>query len=169
VVLAQRQQLVAQRQQAAWLEAEDRHAARREWRVGLYQTVEFGAGLIDQTGGEKGSSAAERAAPAHRLWYVHAIAAFDQHAQGGIEILALVIPIESIGEQHDLAAIRGAKGLRIDAKRIAPERGQRPFGADACEFLEQRAQHRAVVARIRQPRNARGEGSVMREITDQTI
>ena len=40
---AQRQQFVAQRQQAARLQADDRHAARGERRVGRDQPVEFGA------------------------------------------------------------------------------------------------------------------------------
>src|SRR5580704_2434214 len=130
VVLAQRQQLVAQREQAAWLEANDRNAARRERRVGLHQPVKLGSGLIDETRREEGAPAAEWTASAGRLRHMDAIAAFDQYAQRGVEILALVIAVEGVGEQHDLAAVGRAEGLGVHAERIAPERGQSALGAD---------------------------------------
>ena len=40
---------------------------------------------------------------------MHAISAFNQDTQGGVEILALIGPVEGIGEQHDLMAICGPK------------------------------------------------------------
>jgi len=48
LVRAQREQLVAQRQQTTRLQADDRHAARGERRVGRNQPVELGARLVDQ-------------------------------------------------------------------------------------------------------------------------
>ena len=45
---AQRQQLIAKRQQAAWLQADDGHATRGERRVGRDQPIELSAGVIDQ-------------------------------------------------------------------------------------------------------------------------
>ena len=50
VVLAQRGEFVAQGQQAARLEADDRHAAGGEGREGGDETVELGPGFIDETG-----------------------------------------------------------------------------------------------------------------------
>ena len=47
-VRAQRQQLVAKRQQAARLEANDGNATQGERRVGCDQPVELGAGVVDQ-------------------------------------------------------------------------------------------------------------------------
>jgi hypothetical protein len=44
-----------------------------------------------------------------RSWNMHAISAFNQNAQGGVEILALIDAVEGVGEQHDLMAICGAE------------------------------------------------------------
>src|SRR5690348_11997425 len=96
IVLAQRQQLVTEREQAAWLETDDWHAARRECRVGRNQAVELGAGLVDETGRKEGASAAERTAATRGLRDMHAIAALDQHAQRSIEVFALVGAIKSV-------------------------------------------------------------------------
>ena len=60
VVGAQREQFVAQRQQAARLQPDDRHAARGERRVGRDQPVQFGARLIDQAGRKERPPAAQR-------------------------------------------------------------------------------------------------------------
>ena len=61
IVVAQRQQFVAQRQQATRLKADDRHAARGERRIGCHQPIEFGAGIVDQSRREEGAPAAQRA------------------------------------------------------------------------------------------------------------
>ena len=71
---------------------------------------------------------------------MHAIAACDEHAQRGVEILALVSAVEGVGEQHDLMAVGRADDLGIAVEGVAAERGQRAFGADAGGLLEQRAQ-----------------------------
>ena len=61
VVRAQRKQFVAQRQQAARLQPDDRHAARGERRVGRDQPVQF-ARAPDRPGRPKGTSARSTAA-----------------------------------------------------------------------------------------------------------
>ncbi len=81
VVGPQRQQFVAQRQKAARLETDDRHAARGKRRIGRDQTIEFGPCLIDQPRRQERAAAAERAAAVGRLRQMHAIAACNQHAQ----------------------------------------------------------------------------------------
>ena len=169
VVRAQREQLVAQRQQAARLEADDRHAARGERRIGRNQPIELGARLIDQAGREKRPPAAQRPAAVGGLREMHAIAACDQHAQRGVEIFALVDAIEGIGEQHDLAAVGRADRLGIGPEHIAPERGQGAPGADAGEFFEQLAQQRAVVAPIGERGEARGQAGIAGQIADQPV
>src|SRR5581483_9128690 len=75
LVRAQRQQLVTQREKTTWLEADDRHAARRERRVGGNQTVELSTGVIDRTGRQEGAAATQRAAAACRPRNMDAIAA----------------------------------------------------------------------------------------------
>ena len=133
---AQRKQLVAQRQQAARLEANDRHAARGERRIGCNQTIEFATGVVDKTGRQKRPPAAERPAALGGCWHMHAVSAVDQHAQCRVEIFALVEAIEGIGEQHHLAAIFGPDRDGVGPEHVAPERGQGARGADAGEFLE---------------------------------
>ena len=58
VIGTQRKQLVAQGQQTARLQPDDRHAARGKRRVGRDQPVEFGARVVDETRRQKRSSAA---------------------------------------------------------------------------------------------------------------
>ena len=140
VVRAQREQFVAKRQQTARLQPDDRHAARRERRVGRDQPVQFAARLFDQTGREECPPATQRTGAVDGPRNMNAISAFDQHPQGGVEILALIGAVEGIGEQHDLMAIGGAEDLRVGLEHVAAERGQGAFRADAGKLLEQRTQ-----------------------------
>ena len=71
---------------------------------------------------------------------MHAISAFNQNTQGGVEIFALIGAVEGIGEQHDLVAMCRAEDLSVGLEHIAAERGQGAFRADAGKFLEQRTQ-----------------------------
>ena len=48
-------------------------------------------------------------------------------------------------------AIGRTEHVGFRPERVAPERGQGALGADAGEFLEERAQHRTIVAEIRYP------------------
>ena len=138
VVRTQREQFVAKRQETARLQPDDRHAARGEWRVGRDQPVQFAARLFDQAGGEECPPATQRTGAVDRSWNMHAISAFNQHTQRGVEILALVGAVEGIGEQHDLMAIRGPENLSVGLEHVAAERGQSALRADAGKFLEQR-------------------------------
>ncbi len=133
---SQRQQFVAQRQQAARLQADDRHPARGERRVGRNQPVELGAGMIDQARREKGAPAAQRPAAIRGPWNVDAISAGDQHAQRGVEVFALVGAIEGVGEQHDLAAVGRAEHLARGLEHVAPPFRQRALRADAGDAFE---------------------------------
>ena len=169
VVRSQRQQFVAQRQQAARLQPDDRHAARGERRVGRDQPVEFGARMIDQPGREKGSAAAQRPAAIRGLWHVDAVSGLDQHAQRGVEIFALIGAIESVGEQHDFAAIGRADRLDVGLEHIAPPFRQSALRADPCELLEQSSQQRAAVAKIGERREARRQRRIARQIADQPV
>ena len=143
-VRSQRQQFVAQGQQAARLEANDRHAARSERRIGRDQPVEFDTGVVDQAGREKRSAAAQRPASVRGLWNMDAVSGLDQHAQRGVEIFALIGAIEGVGEQHDLAAVGRAGRFDVRREHIAPPFRQRAVRADACEFLQQFTQQRAA-------------------------
>ena len=79
---------------------------------------------------------------------MNTISAFDQYAQRGVKIFALIGAIERIGEQHDLAAIGRADGVGVGAEYVATEFGQRAPGADAGEFFEQAAQHELRFRRL---------------------
>ena len=169
VVRSQRQQFVAQRQQATRLQPDDRHAARGERRVGRDQPVEFGAGVIDQASREKGSAAAQRPAVICGPWNVDAVSGLDQHAQRGVEIFALIGAVEGVGEQHDFAAIGRADRFGVRPEYIAPPLRQRALRADAGEFLEQPSQQRAFVAKIGERGEARGQRRIARQIADQPV
>src|SRR5271165_4162097 len=58
--------------------------------------------LIDETGGEKGSSATKRAA-ARRVRGDDAITGADQYPLGRAGVFRLEIAVEGIDQQHDLA------------------------------------------------------------------
>ena len=169
IVIAQRQQFVAQRQQAARLKADDRHAARGERRIGCNQPIEFGAGVVHKSRGEKGAAAAQRTFCIGRVRQMHAITAFDQHAQRGVEVFALIGAIESVGEQHHFAAVSRAERFAGRRKHIAPPLRQIALRADAGKFFKQLSQQRAPVAQIGQWREARRQRRVMRQIADQPV
>src|SRR5262249_12179468 len=108
LALYQRRQLVAERQQAARLEAEDRHAARDIGRERLERALPPLARLLDQPDREEGAATAQRPLVAVlRQRRIHAVPAGGEHAAGGVEILALEITVEGVGKQHDLARRRG--------------------------------------------------------------
>ncbi|GMO16202.1 hypothetical protein BwSH20_64490 [Bradyrhizobium ottawaense] len=57
---------------------------------------------------------------------MHAIAAGREHAERGVEVLALIDAVEGIGEQHDLAAGLRAKGFRPAVRTHRRERRGAP-------------------------------------------
>jgi len=121
LVGTQREQFVAQRQKAARFKSDDRHTACGEAGVGRNQPVQFVARLINEPGRKKGSPAAYRAGWPGRLREMDPIAALDQHAQGRIEVLALIDAIEGIGEQHDFAPVFRPERLGGGLERVATE------------------------------------------------
>ncbi len=141
VVGTQRKQFVAQRQQAARLEADDGHAPRSIWRVGRDQPVEFGASVHrPNQRKEKCVHNIVDGCSSAGLRQVHAITARHQHTQCGVKIFALIAAIESVGEQHHLAAIFRAKNFTGGRKHVAPPRREASLGADAGEPLKYVAQ-----------------------------
>src|SRR5579872_3797268 len=162
LVGTQREQFVAQGQEATWLETNDRHATRGERRKGRNQPIELGADVIDEAGGQESAAATERLAAAQRLGNMHAIATRDQHAKGCIEIFALKSAVEGICEQHDLAATLGAEQFGFRREHVAAPLWQASFGADPGETLEERTQEPAFVAPIGDWRKPGGERRISR-------
>ena len=76
----------------------------------------------------------------HGFGHVDAVSRFDQHPQRGVEIFALIGAIESVGEQHDFAAIFRPGGLAAGFEHIATPFRQGALRADAGEFFEQFSQ-----------------------------
>ncbi len=79
-VRSQRKQFVAQRQETARLQADDRHPALRERRIGSDQPIEFSACVIDQAGGKKRPAATQWPAAIPGLRNVDTVSPCDQHA-----------------------------------------------------------------------------------------
>ncbi len=100
---------------------------------------------------------------------MHAISAFDQNTQGGVEILALIGAIERIGEQHDLMAVCGADDFSVGLEHVAAEGGQGALRADAGKLLEQRTQQRTVIAPVGERGEAGGQVRIARQIADQPV
>jgi hypothetical protein len=117
------------------LQTDDGDAPQCEWREGRDQPVEFGACVVDQTRGEKRPPAAQRPTAIRGLWDVHAVSAFDQHTQRGVEIFALVGTVEGVDKQHDFTAIGCADRVDVGSEYVAPPPRQCALRADAGEFF----------------------------------
>ena len=117
-------ELVAHGEQAGGLEPDHRQAAGERGQG----AARFGAGALDQAGGEIGAAAAERARA--RARQDGAVAGGAQHADGGAQVLGLEPAVERVGEEQHVAARRRARriGLVVAEGRAVPAR-QRPVGA----------------------------------------
>jgi len=100
---------------------EDQRVVARPRYRDLISGLQFVARLINEPGRKKGSPAAYRAGWPGRLREMDPIAALDQHAQGRIEVLALIDAIEGIGEQHDFAPVFLPERLGGGLERVATE------------------------------------------------
>ena len=67
------------------------------------RALRFRARLIDFADGQEGAAAAQRASAIGRRREMDPIAGGGQHRERRIDILALEIAIESVGEENDLA------------------------------------------------------------------
>src|SRR6185312_11650344 len=101
--------------------ADDRHAALGEGNKRGHAAGGFRLGLADEAGGQEGAAAAQwaRVAGAAR-GEMHAVARARQYGQGGIEIFALVVAVEGIGEKHHFAALRRPDGAYFRSEIIPP-------------------------------------------------
>ena len=123
--LDHRRHLVAEAKDAARLQPDHRHAALHERRDGGDHALRLAPRLIDPADRQERAAAAERALRAvGGLCDVHRIAGCSQNRDGGVEVLALEIAVEGIGEEHDLAAIlRGPwRCLGVSEHILAPLR-----------------------------------------------
>ena len=112
--------------------------------------------LVDLADRQEGAAAAERALRAVRgLRDVHRVAGGAQHRHGGVEVLALEVAVEGVGEQDDLAPLSSAppralptlpgkrgSGVGRVVEHIAAPLRQRAARAEAGETLGQSLQHR---------------------------
>jgi hypothetical protein len=92
------------------------------------------------------AAAAERARLGGVCGRLHRVAAGGEDADGGAEVLRLVITVEGVAEEQDLAArAGGARGLGV-VERVGHEGGQRALGRQAGQALAQPRQGRHAVA-----------------------
>ncbi len=104
IVLHQRRYLVAEAEQTTRLEAEHGHALLDIRKQRGQRSLRFRARLIDFADGQKSPAAAQRAAAVGRHRKMDLIASRAQHRDRRVEILALEIAIEGVGEEDDVAA-----------------------------------------------------------------
>ena len=98
----QRRYFVAEAEQAARLQSDDRRIGRGERRQRGERPFHFPARFVHLADGEKGAAAAERARAFNRLCHRDAISAGGKHRERGVDIFALEIAIEGVGEQDDV-------------------------------------------------------------------
>ena len=166
----QRGQLVAETENAARLEPDDRHAAREQRRQRRDAAFRLAARLLDQTDREEGAPAAERTAAAVRgLRQMHAVAGGGEHAERGLDVLRLEIAVEGVGEEHDRARIVGAGHARRLAPDVAAPARQVPARAQAGIFFRPLPEPGLVVAQVGEVGPARGIRRIAREISDQPV
>src|SRR5262249_28122843 len=118
----QRRDLVAEAEQAAPLEADDRDAPLHQGRRRGDATLGLLARLLDQPDREEGAAAAERAAAARRFRQEHAIAAGGEHGERGRDVLRLEVAVEGVGEERDFTRGRATDALRLANALPAPAR-----------------------------------------------
>ena len=158
-VLDDRRDLVAEREQAARLEADDRHAARsigcerRERALGLFTC------LVDAAHGEESAAAAQRPRAAVGGGRdLDAVAAGAQHRERGAQVFRLEVAVEGVGEEDDVAV--GSVGIVACAAAAVPSSD----AAAPSPTLPRKRERGLVAARASASRNQspRQRGSVRR-------
>src|SRR6476661_6646239 len=140
IVLDQGRNLVAEAEHAARLEPDHGDAAIDEPLDRCEYPLGFAARFIEFADGEKRAATAERPGAVTRRCDMYPIARRPQHAERRIEILALEIPIERVGEHDnflaalpdlvpgvDVSIVWIAKPIRAPARQTSPrtESGRR--------------------------------------------
>src|SRR5262245_61074764 len=151
-ILDQRRNLVAEADQATWLEPDHRHATRHERREGCDAALGFAPRLLDRADGKERATAAQW--PIVRPQQMNPAAGGVQNSERGFDVFRLEIAAEGIHEQHDLAAMRGPDRRTRLAVWRAPAR-QAAARAEARKALRQPGQPRDPVAQVEQPRYTR--------------
>ena len=170
VVGPQRQQFVAQRQQAARLQPDDRHATRGKRRKACDQPVQLGARLIDKPGRKERAPAAQRPSVIHWPRDMDAITTLDQHAQRGVEIFPLIGAIESICEQHDFAAVFRSELPRVRLRtHRAGTRAGRAFALIPANCSNSLRSNGLLLRQIGDRRETRRKAGIARQIADQPV
>src|SRR5215831_8954032 len=99
----QRRNLVAEPDQAAWLEPDHRDVALHIGREGVEAALRLVPRLLDRADREERAPAAQ--GPVIWAQQVHPAASRFEHSERSLDILRLEIAAERIHEQHDLAAV----------------------------------------------------------------
>ena len=147
----QHRQLIAQRVEARWFQAEDRQAASDRGAQTFQQAPGLTLRALEHADRKIGASAAQ---PGGNL---HAVAGGLEYHLGRARVLRLEVAIEGVDEQHDIA-LRGA-GV---AKVIAPPARQRPPGKTDGALERARGE-------IGKRREARRDGRIARQEGDRPI
>ena len=104
----ERQKLVAQREQARRLQADDRDSALRVRRERVDRALRFRARIVEQSGAEECSSAAQRPAAVGCAGEGHVVAGRHEDVVGGARDAGFEPAVEGVDEQHHLAVPRAA-------------------------------------------------------------
>ena len=168
VAEAHHQRLVAQRQQARRLEADDGDACLRQAAAGVDQCAGARLRLVDHARwrGRCARSSDARAACSAR---VQRVAGGLQHARSGQGVLAFERAVEGIDEQHGRLAAggRGRQGLfaareglrsRRERQKVSRRhRGSVRLSREAQQPFAEPRRTRQRVAQVQQPRHAARE------------
>ena len=163
----ERQKLVAQRQEARWLQPDHRHARADLRQERIQRAPRLGARLVDHACRKVGAATAERATGGRRGH--HLVACADQHAQGGAGDLGLHPAVERVGKEDDpprLARAMGAPDLCIPEEIPAKDR-QGPGAREAKQALAKRGEDRNAVAQGDHPAQRHGGPGIARHLGDQ--
>src|SRR5262245_22060556 len=164
IALDQCRHLIAEADQTAWFEPDHRKAACHEWREGFDAALGFTPRLLDLADRKKRAPAAQW--PVVWPQQMHPAAGGVQDSERGLDGLRLEITAERIHEQHDLAAISRADWCRGLPEGRAPAR-QAALRAEACDPFRQPSQPWNSVAQVEEPRQARRDRRIARQITDE--
>ena len=169
----QRRDLVAEAEQAARLQADHRNSARGQRRKRGDASARPRAAPVDEPDRQESAPAAQRAAAAvGRPRQVHAVSPGGEHGQRGGDVLRLEIAVESVGEEHHrprpLALPRADEG-GSDAgpgsrQASARQRGRSRRALKPAYRSDQSPQPRMRVAQIGEPRPARRERRIARQV-----
>jgi hypothetical protein len=163
----QRTELVAQGEQAGWLQPDHRQGARQpaQGAPGL------GARLLDHARREKRAAAAQRTAACDRH-VTGAIAGGRQHTQRRAQVLRLEIAVERVGQQQHLAA-RLAAGARSSAsasrKKSRRHAGRRRAAATPSQRSPIRRSSGTLLRRLASGARRASERRVTRQLGDQRL